>query len=129
MMLGKKKKTDNEEVKAFLGSGTEFEGKLIFTGSVRVDGLFRGEVFGGGTLISGEGSLLEGHIVVDSIIVSGEIRGQVEVRDKAEISSKGKIYGEIKAAKLVVHDGAVFEGNCSMQRSGQEEASRDEEEE
>jgi len=119
-MLGKKKKTDSEEVKAFLGSGTEFEGKLIFTGSVRVDGLFRGEVFGGGTLISGEGSLLEGHIVVDNIVVSGEVRGRLEVRGRAEISSKGKIYGEIKAAKLIVHDGAVFEGNCSMQRTGPE---------
>jgi cytoskeletal protein CcmA (bactofilin family) len=46
-MVGKKK---IEEVKAFLGKGTEFEGKLLFTGSVRIEGKFKGQVVGGGPL-------------------------------------------------------------------------------
>ena len=47
-MLGKKK-SDNEEVRAFLGKGAEFTGKLMFNGSVRIDGDFKGAIFGNGT--------------------------------------------------------------------------------
>ena len=61
MLGGKKRKTEEDEVKAFLGSGTEFNGKLVFNGSVRVDGNFKGDILGGGILISGEGSRIEGN--------------------------------------------------------------------
>lgn len=43
-MSSKKK---DEEVKAFLGKGAEFTGKLMFSGIVRIDGDFHGEIFGG----------------------------------------------------------------------------------
>jgi len=56
-MVGKKK---IEEVKAFLGKGTEFEGKLLFTGSVRIEGKFKGQVVGGGTLNVGEAPASKG---------------------------------------------------------------------
>ena len=115
-MIGKKKnKKQDEEVKAFLGNGTEFDGKLIFTGSVRVDGRFKGEIYGGGgVLISGEGSRIEGTIAVDNIIISGDVIGTLEVKDKAEIYSRGRFFGTMKASKLIVQDGAVLEGNCQM---------------
>ncbi|RLB84336.1 MAG: polymer-forming cytoskeletal protein, partial [Deltaproteobacteria bacterium] len=46
-------KKTREEMSAFLGEGTEFEGKLSFTGSVRLDGRFKGEIFSEGTLVVG----------------------------------------------------------------------------
>jgi len=51
-MLNKAKK--EIDIKAFLGEGTEFEGKLIFTGAVRLDGKFQGEILGKGTLVVGQ---------------------------------------------------------------------------
>ena len=114
-MLGsKKKKEPEEDVKAFMGSGTEFEGKLVFSGSVRVDGHFRGDILGGGMLISGEGSRIEGNINVENIVISGEVFGNLEAKEKVEIDSKGKVFGDMVSSVLVIQEGGVFEGNCRM---------------
>ena len=100
-MVGKKK---IEEVKAFLGKGTEFEGKLLFTGSVRIEGKFKGQVVGGGTLNVGEGARIEGEVFV----------GNLEIKKRTEIFSRGNLSGELKTMVLVIHEGAVFEGHCQM---------------
>jgi len=110
-MIGKKK---IEEVKAFLGRGTEFEGKLIFTGSVRIDGKFSGEIAGGGTLNIGEGARIDADIFVDNILISGDVCGNLEIKKRAEIFSPGKLNGHLKTFSLVVHEGAFFEGTCRM---------------
>ena len=114
-----KRKGENE-VKAFLGNGTEFEGKLMFSGSVRVDGNFKGEVSGGGTFIVGDGANIEADILVDSLLVSGHVCGSIEAREKVEIYSTGRILGSIKTSVFVVQDGAVFEGNCQMVNEGRD---------
>ncbi len=110
-MMGKKK---IEEVRAFLGKGTEFEGKLLFTGSVRIDGRFSGEIMGGGTLNIGEGAFIEADICVDNILISGEVCGNLEIKKRSEIFSRGNLRGQLKTPALVVHEGAVFEGSCQM---------------
>jgi cytoskeletal protein CcmA (bactofilin family) len=110
-MVGKKK---IEEVKAFLGKGTEFEGKLLFTGSVRIEGKFKGQVVGGGTLNVGEGARIEGEVFVDNVLIGGEVIGNLEIKKRTEIFSRGNLSGELKTTVLVVHEGALFEGNCQM---------------
>ena len=82
-MLGLKRK-EEEEVRAFLGKGAEFTGKLMFNGSVRIDGDFKGDIFGNGTLVIGEGAEVEADIRVDSVLVSGEVRGQIDVKKKSQ---------------------------------------------
>ncbi len=114
MFGGKRHKEPEDEVKAFMGSGTEFEGKLVFSGSVRVDGHFKGDILGGGMLISGEGSRIEGTISVENIVISGDVFGNLEAKDKVEIDSKGRLFGDMVSTVLVIQEGAVFEGNCRM---------------
>ncbi len=116
-MLHKKKE---EDVKAFLGKGSEFNGKLIFSGVVRIDGDFHGEIFGGGTLVVGEGALVEADINVANIVVSGNVRGQIEVKDKIEIYPPGKVFGNVKTAVFIIKEGAVFEGTSHMEGSKSE---------
>ena len=103
-----------DEINAFLGKGTEFEGKLSFNGAVRIDGLFKGEIFTEGTLIVGESALIESNIHVSHIIVSGEIRGNIVADTRIEIHAPGKVFGNIQAPTVVIDEGVVFEGNCSM---------------
>ena len=117
-MLGKKKKgEEEEEVRAFLGKGAEFTGKLIFNGSVRIDGDFKGDIFGNGTLVIGEGAEVEADIRVDSVMVSGEVRGQIDVKKRLQIYSTGKVLGDVNAPAFSVDEGAFFEGNCHMTRT------------
>jgi cytoskeletal protein CcmA (bactofilin family) len=115
-MLGKKIK-EEEEVRAFLGKGAEFTGKLMFSGSVRIDGDFKGSVFGSGTLVIGVGAEVEADIKVDHILISGHVQGEIEVKKGARIYSTGCLIGNVKTPLFSIEEGAFFEGSCSMTRS------------
>jgi len=103
------------QMNAFLGKDTVFEGKLSFTGSVRLDGDFKGEVLTEGTLVIGDSAKIEADIHVSHIIISGEIRGNIIASDRIEIKSPGKVFGNIQAPTVIIEEGVIFEGNCRMQ--------------
>ena len=115
-MLGKKK-SDDEEVRAFLGKGAEFTGKLMFTGSVRIDGDFKGSIFGSGMLVIGEGAKIEADIRADAVMISGEVRGPIDVKKQIQIYSTGKVLGDLNTPVFAVEEGAFFEGTCHMASS------------
>jgi cytoskeletal protein CcmA (bactofilin family) len=104
-----------DQINAFLGKDTEFEGKLSFNGAVRIDGRLKGEIFTEGTLIVGESAVIASDIHVSHIIVSGEIRGNIVASDRIEIHAPGKVFGNIQAPTVIIDEGVVFEGNCRMQ--------------
>jgi cytoskeletal protein CcmA (bactofilin family) len=109
-----RRRDKDEEIKAFLGKGAEFDGKLVLNGLVRIDGEFKGEALGNGTLIIGEGACVEADIAVDSVFISGEVRGNLDIRERTEISSTGRLLGNVKTAVLEVKEGAVIDGTCQM---------------
>jgi cytoskeletal protein CcmA (bactofilin family) len=117
LMTSKKKE---EDVKAFLGKGAEFNGKLIFSGIVRIDGDFHGAILGGGTLVVGEGAHIEADINVENIVVSGDVRGQIEVKERIEIYPPGRVFGNVTTALFIIKEGAVFEGTSHMDGSKSE---------
>jgi len=104
----------SERVSSFLDQGTEFEGKLAFQGAVRVNGKFSGQIFSEGTLYVGEQGMVSAEIQVDTVIISGDVTGDVTARSKVELLSSGRLRGNIKAQVLKIDEGAQFEGNCSM---------------
>jgi cytoskeletal protein CcmA (bactofilin family) len=104
-----------DQINAFLGKDTEFEGKLSFNGAVRIDGRLKGEIFTEGTLIVGESAIIASDIHVSHIIVSGEVRGNIVASDRIEIHAPGKVFGNIQAPIVIIDEGVVFEGNCRMQ--------------
>ncbi len=99
---------------AFLGENTSFEGKLSFHGTVRIDGHFKGEIYSDGTLIVGEKGIVEADINTNCVVISGEVRGNINTALSTEIHPKGKVYGSIITSSLVIHEGVIFEGNCRM---------------
>lgn len=110
-----------DEINAFLGSNTEFEGKLSFSGTVRVDGRFKGEIHTEGTLIVGETANIESNVYVSHVIVSGEIRGNIVAGKKIEIHAPGKVFGNMEAPAIIIEEGVIFEGNCRMSKPSQSE--------
>ncbi len=103
-----------KEINAFLGQGTEFAGKLVFNGAVRMDGKFSGEIFSSGNLIIGETAVINAEIKVDTIVISGSVSGNIDAKSRIELYPPGKLYGNINAPVLVVNEGVIFEGNCQM---------------
>jgi len=114
-------KRTKEEMNAFLGEGTEFEGKLSFTGSVRLDGRFKGEIFSEGTLVVGDSASIEGEINVSEIIVSGEIKGSITASKRIEIHAPGKVFGNIQSPVVIIDEGVIFEGMCKMRSLDEED--------
>ena len=111
-----------EEISAFLGKETSFEGKMTFQGMFRLEGRFEGEIFESGTLIVGESAVIKGKIGVHTLIINGYVEGEVCARGRVEIHSAGKLYGNLLTASLVISEGGIFEGYCKMEKAhGQEE--------
>lgn len=104
------------EINAFLGKNTEFDGKLTFSGAVRIDGKFKGEILSQGTLVIGETAVIESNIHVTHVIISGEIRGNIIADERIEIHAPGRVLGDIEAPVVVIDEGVIFEGNCRMQK-------------
>jgi cytoskeletal protein CcmA (bactofilin family) len=103
-----------DEISAFLGKETAFEGKMTFQGVFRLDGKFDGEIFDSGTLVVGETATIKGKISVQTIVILGKIEGDVSASSRTEIQSTGKLYGNLSTPTLIVNEGGVFDGHCNM---------------
>ncbi|SKA80149.1 protein CcmA, bactofilin family [Desulfobaculum bizertense DSM 18034] len=103
-----------DEINAFLGAGTSYEGRLEFKGSVRIDGAFKGEIESEGTLVIGKEALVEGTISVGQLIVSGRVTGTVTASGKTTLHKTAYLEGQLSSPKLVMEEGAVLEGQIQM---------------
>jgi len=103
-----------EEISAFLGKETLFEGKMTFQGVFRLDGKFEGEIFESGTLIVGESAHIKGKIGVKMIIINGHVEGDLHAMERIEIHSTGKFFGTLIAPSLIINEGGILNGHCEM---------------
>lgn len=102
-----------EEIKTALGPGTIIEGKFSFQNPVRIDGTLKGEVHSSSLLIVGENALIEATVEVGTLVVHGEVRGNVIAEELVEIHEGGCLRGDIQTNRIVIHDGAEFQGRVS----------------
>jgi len=106
------KKTDS--LIAFLGKETKYEGKLTFSGAIRIDGRFTGQISAAGTLIVGQTAVVEADIHISRIVITGEIHGNITADNIIEIHPSGKMFGDIQSPTVVIHEKGIFDGNCRM---------------
>lgn len=107
-----------QPVTTLLGKGSEFEGKLSFEGTVRVDGKLTGEVFTDDVLIVGEGAEVNAEVTVGAIVIQGIVRGNITAKRSVEIHSPGRVKGNINTPSLFIEKGVFFDGHCQMDSSG-----------
>ena len=108
---------EGERVETTFSSTTNFNGVLRFDASLKIEGRFKGKIVSKGHLIVGENAKVNASIRANSIIIAGEVRGNVEAGDRLEMLPTGKLYGNIRTKKLKMADGVVFEGSCQMLKS------------
>lgn len=109
------------DLNALLGRGSEFEGKLSFEGTVRIDGKFNGSIVTKDVLVVGEGAVVSAEIDCGTIIVHGQIIGNVKARVGVELHSPARVKGNIEAPSLMIERGVTFDGQTKME--GVEKAS------
>jgi cytoskeletal protein CcmA (bactofilin family) len=99
---------------AFIDQGSEFEGKLSFKDTVRIDGRFRGEISSENTLIVGESGEIEATIRSKTVAVSGSVTGDIVATTKVVLHKTARVDGNIETGSLVVEDGAQLQGHIKM---------------
>jgi cytoskeletal protein CcmA (bactofilin family) len=102
-----------------LGPNTRLKGILRFKESVTISGKFEGQIDSDGYLYIEDGAVVEADVKAQSIIVAGVVRGNIIASEQLEMLPSGKIYGNVKTAKLRIADGVVFEGKCEMIRKAE----------
>lgn len=103
--------TGNKNV---LTSDVEIHGTLKFAGELTFEGKIEGEIASDGALQLGDSAVVNGNINANSVIVRGKVNGNVTAKDKIEIKSKAELFGDIKAAKLVIEEGVTFVGKTEV---------------
>ncbi len=97
-----------------IGAGTVFEGKLKTSGSIRIDGRVIGEVIVTQNISIGTSGDIDGNVSAKNMTIGGKVKGAITVHEKLVFESKAVVRGEIRAAKLVIDEGAIFDGKCEM---------------
>lgn len=99
----------------YVGHGTNLTGEAHFQSILRVDGELTGRLTSdSGTLIVGSTGRINANISVASAIINGVVNGDIVVTDRLEIGRSARVIGNIQAPLLIIEEGAVFEGSCSM---------------
>ncbi len=117
-IMRKETPIEKSEIKAFLGPGSQFEGKLVFDEIVRLDGTFKGEITSRDTLIVGKTADLQAEISVGTLILSGKFKGNVKAAAKVELRAPAEVEGTIESPVLVVEEGVLLNASLTMKRSG-----------
>jgi len=120
-MLGKKTMDDFNQsgnLNTIIGKGSSFEGTLNVQSTLRVDGRVKGNVKTSDSLVIGKDGSINGEVVVRNAIVGGKLKGKLIASGKVVLEANSMFSGELKTSKLVIDEGAMFEGNCSMQPAG-----------
>jgi cytoskeletal protein CcmA (bactofilin family) len=107
----------DQTLQSFLDRGTSFEGKISFSGTVRIDGRFKGQAHAPGTLVIGEGAVVEADVTVGSVIIHGKVVGQITASDTIEIGPQGRVEGSLRARRLQIAEGAQITAKIEMERA------------
>jgi cytoskeletal protein CcmA (bactofilin family) len=97
-----------------LGAEAAFDGKLVFQGSVRIEGKFTGEIATDDVLLVTETAEVIASVHVGTLVLNGTLRGNVKAKRVVELQAPARLYGDIETPSLIIHAGVMFEGHCKM---------------
>ena len=115
-MFWRRKRRDPrpDDLTAFVDEGSEIEGRYTFRGTAMLNGRFQGEIVTADTLIVGEKGEVRATIRAGTVIVCGEVVGEIVATQRLELRATARVSGDIEAAALMVDDGATLDGRCRM---------------
>lgn len=105
---------DPNAPKNLLSADVEIKGSIKFQNDLTIDGKVEGEINSAGTLTIGENAEIRGEIKTKSVSVLGKVNGNITVEEKCELKSRAVLHGDLKAARLVIEDGATFVGKSEV---------------
>jgi cytoskeletal protein CcmA (bactofilin family) len=104
------------DLSAFIDEGSEIEGKYTFSGTLMLNGKLSGEIVTQDTLIIGEKGIVNAIVRAGTVIISGEVVGNVNATERVELRGTARVFGDVEAPVVVVEEGVLFEGHCRMSK-------------
>ena len=104
----------NSNSKNILSADVEIKGSIKFLNDLIVDGKVEGEITSTGILTVGENAEIRGEIKTKSATVYGKVHGNITVEERCELKSRAVLQGDLKAARLVIEEGATFVGKSEV---------------
>ena len=112
-MFGSKPR-DTREGMTLIGEEAFFHGALAVKGSLRVEGVFEGDISDAVDVEVGVHGRILGNVAAETLVVAGEVVGNVVVSRSVELLSSARLSGDIRTQKLRIDEGATFDGTCAM---------------
>jgi len=110
---------EEPRVRSALGPGTVIHGKLSFDAPVSIDGKLSGEIFSSKTLHVGKSGTIDATVEVAALVVRGIVKGSIKAAERVEIREGGQLIGEVVTPVLIMEEGCLFNGACSMPQTSQ----------
>jgi cytoskeletal protein CcmA (bactofilin family) len=115
-------KTGGAEVDTLLGKGSEFEGKLVFKGQVRIDGKYSGHIQTDEVLIVGPSARVNAEIAAGTVVISGQVEGHIRATNVIELHKGAKVKGTLEAPNITMEREVTFDGTMKMDGIGSKSA-------
>ena len=117
MFKRKRKLVGGNGLTAFIDEGSEIEGRYTFSGTVMLNGRFKGEISTTDTLIIGDKGVMNGDVRAGQVLIRGEVVGNVSAAERVELKRTARVFGDVEAPVVVVEEGVLFEGHCRMTKA------------
>ena len=114
---------DGTFINSLIGAGTSVKGDIALKGLLRIDGDFSGTIKMGGKVLIGRSGRAEASIEAGTVVIGGVLKGNVVATEKVVVLSTGMMIGNINSPRLLVEDGVIIDGRCSVTGSSGTEQS------
>jgi cytoskeletal protein CcmA (bactofilin family) len=100
-----------------IGTDTIINGDIKAKGDLRIDGSVKGHVNSSALVVIGPNAVIDGNVEGDNVIVEGIVNGNISVSNELNLKSNARIQGDILMSRLIVENGAIFNGKSQMNAS------------
>jgi cytoskeletal protein CcmA (bactofilin family) len=114
-VLGRSKGAPIEKIETVIGPNTNFRGKLVCDGSIRIDGVCEeGVIETLGNIVVGPQAKVAADLIAENVSVSGAVTGSIRAAGRLEILSTGKVWGNVDVGSFLLDEEGYFRGNLAM---------------
>ena len=114
-MLGRSKSAPIDKIETVIGPNTNFRGRLVCDGSIRIDGVCEeGVIETLGNIVIGPQAKVAADLIAENVSVSGAVTGNIKAAGRLEILSTGKVWGNVDVGSFLLDEDGYFRGNLAM---------------
>ncbi len=110
--------TGEGTMNTLVGNGTSIEGSLNVSSSIRVDGKIEGQITCSETMLVGKTGVIDASVRVKNATIGGKVQGDISAQEVVILESKSTLIGDVTTKKLIIEEGAIFNGTCRMNEEG-----------